>query len=246
MSSQIESPFLWRYLKRAETENGITVCHDSLLTALALFTVIIPFSESFYHTSDICFQNTIQIRTFQALCENAQVSAANQKQIISAMESIAAHPISPVELRRSSAPDGLPSSSSHRSMGLAASPTITSRSTDNLVLRPQVIPVLQEIQTAQNISDNKLDIEDLRSTIQTVLNSGNDAKLLSFLGIEPSEMPEAIKTLQRTLDIGSIKENGAIPDTLHQEFMESGIDALRRMSAGNHLVTNLPCWTITK
>jgi len=194
-------------------------------------------------------QNTIQIRTFQALCENAQVSAANQKQIISAMESIAAHPISPqlpIELKRSSAPDGLPSSSSHRSMGLAASPTITSRSTDDLVLRPQVIPVLQEIQTAQNISDNQSDIEDLRSTIQTVLNSGNDAKLLSFLGIEPSEMPEAIKTLQRTLDTGSIKDNGAIPDTLHQEFLESGIDALRRMSAGNHLVTNLPCWTITK
>ena len=165
------------------------------------------------------------------------------------MESIAAHPISPqlpVELKRSSAPDGLPSSSSHRSMSLAASPTITSRSTDNLVLRPQVIPVLQEIQTAQNMSDNQSDIEDLRSTIQTVLNSGNDAKLLSFLGIEPSEMPEAIKTLQRTLDTATIKENGAIPDTLHQEFLESGIDALRRMSAGNHLATKLPCWTITK
>ncbi|KIM41815.1 hypothetical protein M413DRAFT_138529 [Hebeloma cylindrosporum] len=231
VKSQIETPFLWRYLKRADTAAGIAVCHDSLLTALALFT------------------NTIQIRTFQALCENAQVSAANQKEIISAVEAIVAHPISPqlpVELKRSSAPDGLPYSSSHRSLGLAASPTITSRSTDNLVLRPQVIPALQEIQTAQNISDNQSDIEDLRSTIQSVLNSGNDAKLLSFLGIEPSEMPEAIKTLQRTLDTGSGKEHGSIRDTLHQEFLESGIDALRRMSAGNHLATNLPCWTITK
>jgi len=131
-------------------------------------------------------------------------------------------------------------------MGLAASPTIISRSSDNLVLRPQVIPVLQEIQTAQNLSDNQSDIEDLRSTIQSVLDSGNDAKLLSFLGIDASEMPEVIKTLQRTLETGSRNNDGVVRDTLHQEFLESGIDALRRMSAGNRLVTNLPCWTITK
>ena len=131
-------------------------------------------------------------------------------------------------------------------MGLAPSPTIASRSTDNLGLRPQVIPVFQEIQSAQNFCDNQSDIEDLRSTIQSVLNSGNDAKLLSFLGIDVSEMPEAIKTLQRTLETGPKEKDGAARDTLHQEFLESGIDALRRMSAGNHLATNLPCWTITK
>ena len=33
-------------------------------------------------------------------------------------------------------------------------------------------------------------------------------------------------------------------DTLHREFIESGIDALRRMSHG--LETSLPSWTITK
>ena len=48
--SQIDTPFLWRYLKRADTANGIAVCHDSLLTALALFTVILLLSESFYLT----------------------------------------------------------------------------------------------------------------------------------------------------------------------------------------------------
>lgn len=108
------------------------------------------------------------------------------------------------------------------------------------------MPILQKIQTAQNVQDAKADMEDLRQSIKAALESGNDAKLLSFLGIEAEEMPEAIKTLQRTLEKRSDTGDNGTKDTLHEEFIESGIDALRRMSAGNQFSTNLPFWTITK
>ncbi|KAG7443780.1 uncharacterized protein BT62DRAFT_995815 [Guyanagaster necrorhizus] len=43
-------------------------------------------------------------------------------------------------------------------------------------------------------------------------------------------------------EISSVKRE----DTLDQEFMESGIDALRRMSEGAEANLNLPSWTITR
>lgn len=150
--------------------------------------------------------------------------------------------------KRSSAPglDGLPSSSSHLSLGLSASPTITSRSMDDLLSTNTIMPDLYRIQAAQNIQDTESDMEDLRALIRAILESGNDAKLLAFLGIEPQEMPEAIKTLQRTLEKRSATNKGVVNDTLHEEFLESGIDAMRRLSVSNTSVINLPFWTITK
>ncbi|KDR78325.1 hypothetical protein GALMADRAFT_245445 [Galerina marginata CBS 339.88] len=236
ITSQTETPFLVRYLKRDDTTKALSTCNDSLLRALTLFTT------------------TIQIRTYQAVCANAQLSAANNNMMMEIIsQGLKGHPneLDPSnpagQLKRASVPnlDGLPSSSSHRSLGISASPTIVSHSVDDLLSRPQVMPVLQQIQSAHNIHDAKSDVEDLRRSIKAALESGNDAKLLSFLGIEAEEMPEAIKTLQRTLEKRSKPTNGKANDTLHEEFLESGIDALRRMSAGSNFA-NLPFWTITK
>ena len=78
--------------------------------------------------------------------------------------------------------------------------------------------------------------------------------MVCFLQIAREEMLEAIKTLQRTLESGNFDcasgnhdadQPGHQKDTLHQEFIESGIDALRRMSKGAE-TTTLPSWTITK
>jgi len=142
--------------------------------------------------------------------------------------------------------DGFPRSSSRGSVGISDSPTVTSRSTDDLLPKPQVIPVLQQLQTEQNDQDTKSDVEDLRRLIRAALESGSDAKLLSFLGIEKEEMSEAIKTLQRSLKKRAATVEEVPTDTLHEEFLESGIEALRRMSSGNNFATSLPVWTITK
>jgi len=164
------------------------------------------------------------------------------------------HPHSPIppstsaDVRRASAPDGLPSSSSHRSMTLAASPTIVSRSTDDFFRTPEphLIPVLEKLQEKQRQNATMLDIEDLRCTIREVLDSGSDSALLSFLQVGMGDIPEAIKTLQRLKEEKGALGDGMENDTLHEEFIEAGIEALRRMSSPTGPVYNLPRWTITR
>jgi abelson tyrosine-protein kinase 1/abelson tyrosine-protein kinase 2 len=100
--------------------------------------------------------------------------------------------------------------------------------------------------------------------------------MIDVLQIARSEMPEAIKTMQRTLehvvDDGRLADESGLMlespssqghsegggfqlsstdssssgsgDTLDREFIETGIDALRRLSAGTDL--GLPSWTITR
>jgi abelson tyrosine-protein kinase 1/abelson tyrosine-protein kinase 2 len=113
--------------------------------------------------------------------------------------------------------------------------------------------------------------------MRAALAANDDAAMIEMLQIARSEMPEAIKTLQRALervvedsrlepeespislvsspqqlrttgqsaDSGSDSTDNRRPaDTLDREFMETGIDALRRLSSGTDL--GLPSWTITR
>jgi abelson tyrosine-protein kinase 1 len=114
--------------------------------------------------------------------------------------------------------------------------------------------------------------------MRAALAANGDADMIEVLQIARSEMPEAIKTLQRALErvvednrveaeeshTGLVSsplhlrfearqstnsgsddiENRRSADTLDREFIESGIDALRRLSTGTDL--GLPSWTITR
>jgi abelson tyrosine-protein kinase 1 len=64
---------------------------------------------------------------------------------------------------------------------------------------------------------------------------------------EPGRPPKRSRTIYST-DSSSTSSSGhsleRMRDTLDREFIESGIDCLRRMSRGNE--TTLPSWTITK
>jgi abelson tyrosine-protein kinase 1 len=111
--------------------------------------------------------------------------------------------------------------------------------------------------------------------MRAALAANDDAEMIDVLQIARSEMPEAIKTLQRALERvvednrveaeespiesplllrsealqstnsgGDDTENRRTADTLDREFIESGIDALRRLSTGADL--GLPSWTITR
>ena len=102
-----------------------------------------------------------------------------------------------------------------------------------------VVTSLRDIQSSLLEEDSKSDVEDLRQMLKSVLLTGSDADLFNCLEIVREELPEALKTLQRTRE--ATQKDG---DMLHQEFIESGIDALRRLSA--NVDTNLPNWTITK
>jgi hypothetical protein len=94
-----------------------------------------------------------------------------------------------------------------------------------------------------------VDVEELRKSMRAILDTENDVAILGFLGIDKADIPEAIKTLQRMREVsGGDKQGGGemdelVKDTLDQEFIEAGIDALRRMS--DCVAADLPYWTIT-
>ena len=111
--------------------------------------------------------------------------------------------------------------------------------------------VLRQLHVRQNEIDRVQDIVDLRSIIRMALQANSDMEMMEVLQVGRDEMPEAIKTLQRALEREMEKESagdgsssGAARDTLDREFIESGIDALRRMSHGTEV--GLPNWTITR
>lgn len=127
----------------------------------------------------------------------------------------------------------------------------------------------------QNVYDAENDVKDLRSLMRTAIQSSSDAELIEVLQVGREEMPEAIKTLQRALErrglatrqrIGSVAtvdghdsaddsessedralSIGSARDILDKEFIESGIDALRRISLSSRgKIEQLPSWTITR
>lgn len=106
---------------------------------------------------------------------------------------------------------------------------------------------LEEITSVQDDKDRFLDLNDLRQQIDAALQSGSDATMLEFLQVPREDILEAIKSMQRHLEnpksgIQCIGSHGS-KDTLDREFIETGIDSLRRMSKSS---TSLPSWTITR
>jgi len=163
-------------------------------------------------------------------------------------------------------PEGIPYATSRDSLEIRASPTIVSHSVESFFKdsepstvnsvhpHPTVIPVLQHLQTTQNAEDSRMDVEELRKSMRAILDTESDVAILGFLGIDKADIPEAIKTLQRMGETCGKVESGGdkqgrgeldelVKDTLHQEFIEAGIDALRRMS--DCAAADLPYWTIT-
>ena len=136
---------------------------------------------------------------------------------------------------------------------------------------------LRALKDAQNVQDWANDYADLRQLMRAALATNDDAAMIDVLQIAHSETPEAIKTMQRTLEhvvedgrpeadesgltLASPSSEGYLEggglqlsssklssnssgDTLDREFIETGIEALRRLSTGTDL--GLPSWTITR
>jgi abelson tyrosine-protein kinase 1 len=129
--------------------------------------------------------------------------------------------------------------------------------------------MLQALRAAQNSQDRARDAADLRQLMRTALDAKDDLAMFEVLQVARSEMPEAIKALERArervVEDGQLdteestmalpppqqeeagKGNGASQfgaDTLDREFIETGIVALRRLSKCS--VLGLPSWTIKR
>lgn len=90
----------------------------------------------------------------------------------------------------------------------------------------------------QDAHDTEKDLEDLYTLLRTALSEGSDFEIFNVLQIHKEDIPEAVKTLQRA----ALEDNL----TTHREFIERGIDALKRMSRGVNMTLPLPSWTITR
>ena len=106
-----------------------------------------------------------------------------------------------------------------------------------------IVLAIQKVQEKHFSIDEHLDKEDLCAILRTALHEPEDVGLIRLLEIEKPEWPEAIKTLQRRLEEIRSSPVPEGEDTIHREFVESGIDCLRRMSGED---TTVPSWTITK
>ena len=132
---------------------------------------------------------------------------------------------------------------------------------------------LHALRASQNAQDRAKDMADLHQLMHAALTANDDVAMIEVLQIARSEMPEAIKTLERALEGGQLDvESTVVPlhhqqedagkcngpsvdlantsarpsstDTLDRKFIETGIHALRRLSKGTDL--GLPSWTITR
>ena len=144
---------------------------------------------------------------------------------------------------------------SHLSPGLPpVHPPLSPTALESSPADPESVhQTLRALRAAQNSQDRDCDSADLRQLMRTALDENDDFAMFEVFQIARSEMPEAIKVLQRALervveggDLDTEENTTALPspDTLDREFIETGIDSLQRLyaAAGDF---GPPSWTIT-
>ena len=102
----------------------------------------------------------------------------------------------------------------------------------------------EAIKTLQRALERQVEKErSLETMIEDVEILSEEAEILDPEGLSKSSTSGSVRSKLRKDSSASARAR-ASKDTLDQEFLESGIDALRRMSKGSEL--SLPSWTITK
>ena len=102
----------------------------------------------------------------------------------------------------------------------------------------------EAIKTLQRALERQVEKErSPEATIEDVEVLSEEAEPLDLEGLSSSPTSGSLRSKLRTDSLASARARSS-RDTLDREFLESGIDALRRMSKGSEL--SLPGWTITK
>lgn len=200
-------------------------------------------------------QTKVQMRTYASICTTNRLITEYHTEVMLKFNQISSDSsrtsLLPADLKRRSAPpeiNGIAAAESQRTLDPSVTLQTMPHSTVDLhepTPAPEVGPALQKLQAAQGISDEQQDAEDLEKNMRNVLKQSNDETFFKFLGIDQSQTPEAIKTLQRILEDKRLEEARSERKLLHREFLESGIEALRRLSVGRNFMSDLPVWTIT-
>lgn len=284
MVKQSHRPFIKRYLQRDEIQRALAGCDNSLSDALGMFSVSSLQACTFSHAKFCTSQLSIQIRILKQVLRAEEQRRAESAALLETIS----HSIHPMQH------DSPTSSSPTNMLQLTGTESVPAEGTEH------VLATLQAVTARQNERDMVYDADDLRQLMRSALQTNNDVEMIRILQVGRDEMPEAIKTLQRALEVECERERSAaeeqevvivttaateatatatgdaaglkrsatvvstgssqtsssnsnrsragssLPprDTLDREFMETGIDALRRLSGSGEVT--LPSWTITR
>ncbi|TFY55563.1 hypothetical protein EVG20_g9276 [Dentipellis fragilis] len=131
----------------------------------------------------------------------------------------------------------------------------------------EILPRIGAALKEQVNQDRKQDEDRLRCLMHSAMQTKDDLAMLDLLQISRDEMPEAMCVLQRKLyqndEVPTEEEkldpssSSPIPsrsrrqtpsrdDSFDRQFMQTGVEALQRLTAKTGTDADLPSWTITR
>ncbi|KAF7289164.1 Protein kinase domain-containing protein [Mycena indigotica] len=240
---QAHRPFLKRYLKREETARAISSCDTSLTDALSMFSI------------------SVQIRTYkQVVGQEARREAENRALIdaITRAQQGNALGISIEQNQLTPRPSTADLPLDHRDLLPALRDIQISQNTldsvhdmaDLRALLRDALAQSSDVEMLRILQVGRAEMPEALKTLQRALERVSAVPASPILPPAPPPYTARGATVERsgTLDSSDSSSSGSAGygtgrDTLDREFIEGGIDALRRMSKGGPM---LPSWTITR
>ncbi|KAF9647369.1 hypothetical protein BDM02DRAFT_2705085 [Thelephora ganbajun] len=265
MQKQVNRPFIKRYLKRSDILRAIQVCDAELSNALNMFSLSIQI-RILRQIQDSDRQRQAEI---EALISSVKGTIQPHVTTIESATSPVISPVSPQVTDGKLTFKGRISSLNPDEV-VALLRTCQERQNeqdfthDMEDLRQfmqaalqtgsdaEIIDILQvgrhempeAIKTLQRALERQVEMERTSETlIEDVEILSEEAEPLDPEGLSSPSTSEGSRSKLRSDSVASAKARTS-RDTLDREFLESGIDALTRMSKGAEL--SLPSWTITK
>ncbi|KII83772.1 hypothetical protein PLICRDRAFT_95753 [Plicaturopsis crispa FD-325 SS-3] len=266
LQKQSHRPFLKRYLKRDEILRQIAGCDDALGRALDMFSLSIQIR--------ILKQGQAAERRRQADKEEIMSSIALQRQDSAKPSQLSIAHASPeqirdslrqLRLRQNELDASYDNADLRQLMHIAVSTNNDAEMIKVLQVGRDEMP--EAIKTLQRALERVVEMED-GSPVESRGRANSDGQMpvvqAGVVGAGGFASPTAVGMMKKMSMVGdlaaesqdmhrTISTPAAAPlaestpvtrDTLHREFLESGIDALRRLSHGAQM--NLPSWTITR
>lgn len=244
MRKQVERSFLKRYIKRSDIQGQIRECNDMLTDAISVFglSVQIRALKEVQASERNRKEMERRLLTERRKTLDNKLITSNSKEYDESFNLTADEDEDPL------LDPSLPSSyaSENGSMPTSSKPFAHSTPVDTI----------QALRSRQFALDQAADSADLQRKMRTALRSSSDVEMIQTLQVQNHELAEAVKTLQRALEDPKIvpvtssrrgtmdeaqtqqarADSDDVDDSgIHREFVESGIDALRRLSSGKGL-----------
>ncbi|GJJ14060.1 hypothetical protein Clacol_008317 [Clathrus columnatus] len=234
VSRQVSRPFLKRYLKRDEDSRKIIYCEASLTDTVSLFNVAIQLRmlKGIQELSHV-HPHSPETPVVEKLLQLDSQTPPSSQEIVTAIASIRS-----AEAAQNTLQDAA---------DLYAAMRIALRSADDAKVlellqidRNEIQEAIKTIQRA--LEDPRLTSGPVRAAIEGSSDSGHTESLISLPDVPASTTSEYMVAPFAPTAVWNPDQDAAF----HREFLESGLDALRRLSVPLDNGDSLPHWTITK